>query len=225
MSTSFILLWWWWWVKPNKVAVSLYWYSLDTIVILVSVTLSLVLSFLGATLSMRSLVKEEPDWRTSIMTGDRAGIVSGPLRLRRGSRFTWRKECQSIMERLASLFYTQLNITLWFKQQFEPLVQLLKCHSTVFVSRTETIPWVPRIHLIHKSPWGSSFASRLGSIQSTAQCVSQMIISAAQRAYVASAVESAGNMQTGEQRKRKKIHVKNVLYTVVSMRAANQCSS
>lgn len=52
----------------------------------------------GATLSMRSLVKEEPDWRTGIMAGDRAGIVSGPLRLRRGSRFTWRKECQSIME-------------------------------------------------------------------------------------------------------------------------------
>ncbi|XP_034561097.1 homeobox-containing protein 1 isoform X2 [Notolabrus celidotus] len=52
----------------------------------------------GATLSMRSLVKEEPDWRTGIMTGDRAGMVGGPLRLRRGSRFTWRKECQSIME-------------------------------------------------------------------------------------------------------------------------------
>ncbi|XP_028256014.1 homeobox-containing protein 1 isoform X4 [Parambassis ranga] len=52
----------------------------------------------GATLSMRSLVKEEPDWRTGIMVGDRTGIVGGPLRLRRGSRFTWRKECQSIME-------------------------------------------------------------------------------------------------------------------------------
>ncbi|TMS18674.1 Homeobox-containing protein 1 [Larimichthys crocea] len=25
-------------------------------------------------------------------------MVGGPLRLRRGSRFTWRKECQSIME-------------------------------------------------------------------------------------------------------------------------------
>ncbi|XP_029976219.1 homeobox-containing protein 1 isoform X6 [Salarias fasciatus] len=52
----------------------------------------------GATLSMRSLVKEEPDWRAGIMAGDRTGIVGGPLRLRRGSRFTWRKECQSIME-------------------------------------------------------------------------------------------------------------------------------
>ncbi|XP_061597052.1 homeobox-containing protein 1 isoform X4 [Cololabis saira] len=52
----------------------------------------------GATLSMRSLVKEEPDWRMGIMAGDRAGMVAGPLRLRRGSRFTWRKECQSIME-------------------------------------------------------------------------------------------------------------------------------
>lgn len=54
----------------------------------------------GATLSMRSLVKEEPDWRTGIVAGDRVGAVGGgPLRLRRGSRFTWRKECQSIMER------------------------------------------------------------------------------------------------------------------------------
>ncbi|PWA15272.1 hypothetical protein CCH79_00008569 [Gambusia affinis] len=52
----------------------------------------------GATLSMRSLVKEEPDWRTGIIASDRAGIVGCPLRLRRGSRFTWRKECQSIME-------------------------------------------------------------------------------------------------------------------------------
>ncbi|CAL1584373.1 unnamed protein product [Knipowitschia caucasica] len=52
----------------------------------------------GATLSMRSMVKEEPDWRSGIMTGERNGIVGGPLRLRRGSRFTWRKECQSIME-------------------------------------------------------------------------------------------------------------------------------
>uniref|UniRef100_H3D942 Homeobox-containing protein 1 n=1 Tax=Tetraodon nigroviridis TaxID=99883 RepID=H3D942_TETNG len=52
----------------------------------------------GATLSMRSLVKEEPDWRTGVLAADRAGLVGGPLRLRRGSRFTWRKECQSIME-------------------------------------------------------------------------------------------------------------------------------
>lgn len=68
-------------------------------------------SSVGATLSMRSLVKEEPDWRTGIMAGDRSGMVSGPLRLRRGSRFTWRKECQSIMERwvcLSSSFYTEV---------------------------------------------------------------------------------------------------------------------
>ncbi|XP_038146526.1 homeobox-containing protein 1 isoform X3 [Cyprinodon tularosa] len=52
----------------------------------------------GATLSMRSLVKEEPDWRAGIIGSDRVGIVGAPLRLRRGSRFTWRKECQSIME-------------------------------------------------------------------------------------------------------------------------------
>lgn len=48
---------------------------------------------------MRSLVKEEPDWRTGVMAADRAGLAGGALRLRRGSRFTWRKECQSIMER------------------------------------------------------------------------------------------------------------------------------
>lgn len=34
--------------------------------------------------------------------GDR-GIMGGPFRLRRGSRFTWRKECQSIMERWANV--------------------------------------------------------------------------------------------------------------------------
>ncbi|KAG7457724.1 hypothetical protein MATL_G00230310 [Megalops atlanticus] len=51
----------------------------------------------GATLSMRSLVKEEPDWRSSGSPGGN-GVGGGPLRLRRGSRFTWRKECQSIME-------------------------------------------------------------------------------------------------------------------------------
>ncbi|XP_037391413.1 homeobox-containing protein 1 isoform X3 [Pygocentrus nattereri] len=51
----------------------------------------------GATLSMRSLVKEEPDWRVAGSPGDRVA-VGGPFRLRRGSRFTWRKECQSIME-------------------------------------------------------------------------------------------------------------------------------
>lgn len=69
-------------------------------------TLLHVLPSSGATLSMRSLVKEEPDWRTGIMTGDRTGLVGGPLRLRRGSRFTWRKECQSIMERWTSLSAT-----------------------------------------------------------------------------------------------------------------------
>lgn len=77
----------------NTITVFVFIYKLSTVKLLH------VLSFLGATLSMRSLVKEEPDWRTGIMVGDRAGMVSGPLRLRRGSRFTWRKECQSIMER------------------------------------------------------------------------------------------------------------------------------
>ncbi|KAG9330805.1 hypothetical protein JZ751_022057 [Albula glossodonta] len=63
----------------------------------------------GATLSFRPLVKEEPDWRASVSPGGGgaavgsmggAGVtpVGGALRLRRGSRFTWRKECLSIME-------------------------------------------------------------------------------------------------------------------------------
>ncbi|KAG9355647.1 hypothetical protein JZ751_000485 [Albula glossodonta] len=51
----------------------------------------------GTTMSVRSLVKEEPDWRSSGSPGIN-GVGGGPLRLRRGSRFTWRKECQSIME-------------------------------------------------------------------------------------------------------------------------------
>ncbi|XP_058856373.1 homeobox-containing protein 1-like isoform X5 [Acipenser ruthenus] len=48
----------------------------------------------GTTLSVRPLcgpVKEEPEW-----SGSLGGGVS--LRLRRGSRFTWRKECLSVME-------------------------------------------------------------------------------------------------------------------------------
>ncbi|XP_041089999.1 homeobox-containing protein 1 [Polyodon spathula] len=52
----------------------------------------------GATLSLRPLcdpVKEEPEWRASPGGGVSGG---GALRLRRGSRFTWRKECLSVME-------------------------------------------------------------------------------------------------------------------------------
>ncbi|MBN3292873.1 HMBX1 protein, partial [Polypterus senegalus] len=52
----------------------------------------------GATLSLRPLcgaLKEEPEWRTS---GSPAGGGTS-LRMRRGSRFTWRKECLVVMER------------------------------------------------------------------------------------------------------------------------------
>ncbi|KAG5855848.1 hypothetical protein ANANG_G00000970 [Anguilla anguilla] len=62
----------------------------------------------GATLSLRPLVKEEPDWRASISPGGGGAVLpvggagvapgGGAMRLRRGSRFTWRKECLSIME-------------------------------------------------------------------------------------------------------------------------------
>ncbi|KAJ8289383.1 hypothetical protein GJAV_G00000660 [Gymnothorax javanicus] len=63
----------------------------------------------GATLSLRPLVKEEPDWRASSISPGGGGAVlpvggagvapvGGAMRLRRGSRFTWRKECLSIME-------------------------------------------------------------------------------------------------------------------------------
>ncbi|KAL4629478.1 homeobox-containing protein 1-like isoform X2 [Arapaima gigas] len=51
----------------------------------------------GAAVSLRSLVKEEPDWRVGA-TPAGGGATAGPMRLRRGSRFTWRKECQAIME-------------------------------------------------------------------------------------------------------------------------------
>ncbi|XP_029104072.1 homeobox-containing protein 1 isoform X2 [Scleropages formosus] len=51
----------------------------------------------GSATSLRPLVKEEPDWRAGTSPGG-SGAVNGPVRLRRGSRFTWRKECQSIME-------------------------------------------------------------------------------------------------------------------------------
>uniref|UniRef100_H3AT67 Homeobox-containing protein 1 n=1 Tax=Latimeria chalumnae TaxID=7897 RepID=H3AT67_LATCH len=53
------------------------------------------LDLLGATLNMRPMTatpKEEPDWRLNISS------VGGNFRLKRGSRFTWRKECLSVME-------------------------------------------------------------------------------------------------------------------------------
>ncbi|MBN3306371.1 HMBX1 protein, partial [Amia calva] len=51
----------------------------------------------GATLSLRPLVKEEPEWRPNSSPGG-GTTGGGGLRLRRGSRFTWRKECLSVME-------------------------------------------------------------------------------------------------------------------------------
>ncbi|XP_043918644.1 homeobox-containing protein 1 isoform X2 [Protopterus annectens] len=51
----------------------------------------------GATLSMRpaSIPVEDPEWR---QTPPPVSATSGTFRLRRGSRFTWRKECLAVME-------------------------------------------------------------------------------------------------------------------------------
>ncbi|XP_077781529.1 homeobox-containing protein 1 isoform X12 [Podarcis muralis] len=51
----------------------------------------------GATLSMRPapIPVEEPEWR---QTPPPVTATSGTFRLRRGSRFTWRKECLAVME-------------------------------------------------------------------------------------------------------------------------------
>lgn len=59
------------------------------------------LLFLGATLSMRPapIPIEEPEWR---QTPPPVTATSGTFRLRRGSRFTWRKECLAVMERYVS---------------------------------------------------------------------------------------------------------------------------
>nr|XP_020669063.1 homeobox-containing protein 1 [Pogona vitticeps] len=56
----------------------------------------------GATLSMRlaPIPVEEPEWR---QTPPPVTATSGTFRLRRGSRFTWRKECLAVMERLAPI--------------------------------------------------------------------------------------------------------------------------
>lgn len=56
------------------------------------------LLFVGATLSMRPapIPIEEPEWR---QTPPPVTATSGTFRLRRGSRFTWRKECLAVMER------------------------------------------------------------------------------------------------------------------------------
>lgn len=57
----------------------------------------------GATLSMRPapLPIEDPEWR---QTPPPVSATSGTFRLRRGSRFTWRKECLAVMERYISFF-------------------------------------------------------------------------------------------------------------------------
>uniref|UniRef100_A0A6I8NJG3 Homeobox-containing protein 1 n=1 Tax=Ornithorhynchus anatinus TaxID=9258 RepID=A0A6I8NJG3_ORNAN len=51
----------------------------------------------GATLSMRPapIPVEDPEWR---QTPPPVTATSGTFRLRRGSRFTWRKECLAVME-------------------------------------------------------------------------------------------------------------------------------
>lgn len=52
----------------------------------------------GATLAMRATpipLEEVMDWNQAPPT---FGSATGGFRLRRGSRFTWRKECLAVME-------------------------------------------------------------------------------------------------------------------------------
>lgn len=62
-----------------------------------------VLFISGATLSMRPapIPIEDPEWR---QTPPPVSATSGTFRLRRGSRFTWRKECLAVMERYTCPF-------------------------------------------------------------------------------------------------------------------------
>ncbi|MGH0133452.1 UNVERIFIED_CONTAM: hypothetical protein FKN15_053023 [Acipenser sinensis] len=52
----------------------------------------------GATLNMRPapIAMEDPEWR---QTPPPVSSTPGSFRLRRGSRFTWRKECLAVMDR------------------------------------------------------------------------------------------------------------------------------
>lgn len=58
----------------------------------------MLLSVPGATLNMRPapLAPDEMEWR---QTPPPLATCPGAFRLRRGSRFTWRKECLAVMER------------------------------------------------------------------------------------------------------------------------------
>lgn len=70
--------------------------------------------FSGATLSMRPapIPIEDPEWR---QTPPPVSATSGTFRLRRGSRFTWRKECLAVMERYLSPF-SRNNLAKWGKR-------------------------------------------------------------------------------------------------------------
>lgn len=114
---------------------------------------------------MRSLVKEEPDWRTSIVAGDRTGMVSGPLRLRRGSRFTWRKECQSIMERSAVAGNKRPFCVRFFQVEDEPLGWLLplSCSQSAKNKRSNQLNFNTAVFLfffrLSPSTWNHPSAS------------------------------------------------------------------
>ncbi|KAK4824933.1 hypothetical protein QYF61_021553 [Mycteria americana] len=70
----------------------------------------------GATLSMRPapIPIEEPEWR---QTPPPVTATSGTFRLRRGSRFTWRKECLAVMESPAETKHS-LSLISWLPMCF-----------------------------------------------------------------------------------------------------------
>jgi hypothetical protein len=86
------------------------WYFVILILINYKIFSENALFISGATLSMRPapIPLEDPEWR---QTPPPVSATSGTFRLRRGSRFTWRKECLAVMERYMSLFLRDISQT------------------------------------------------------------------------------------------------------------------